>query len=457
MATADRLTIEDGGHEIELMRRAGEGVASYIRDTFEKSPVWVLVGPGNNGGDGYVVAKSLYESGWDVKIAAMCEPQAMKGAAREFALNWPNEVVPLDRCRIDTPSLVVDALFGAGLNKPLPEIVINLLRSIEEKRLPVVAIDIPSGVHGDTGESLGAILCHSTVTFFLRKPGHVLLPGKALCGSIHVVDIGIPSRVLDAIHPKVSVNHPDHWIESFPRPALLDHKYTRGKAIIVGGYPMSGAGRLAARACMRIGAGLTSVVVPLPGLDIYAGALESAVIGTYSSQDEFQRLIQDPRTKAYLIGPGGGVDDGLTKQVECIVAQKKPVVLDADAISVLARSKHAIGFEISGCRLYQAQKASRLCGGIVVLKGNDSIIAAPDGRTVVNENAPSTLATAGSGDVLSGLITGLLAQGMPSFQAACAAVWIHGAAARRFGLGLIAEDLPDIIPRVLADDLGPFL
>jgi NAD(P)H-hydrate epimerase len=320
---------------------------------------------------------------------------------------------------------------------------------------------------GDTGADLGAVAAAMTVTFFRKKPGHLLYPGRALCGEIIVADIGTPQTVLDAIHPEAFENDPALWLAHLPQPINGDNKYSRGHALVWGGYPSTGAARMAARAAARAGAGLTTIAVPPVALAVYAGALTSIMVQPVASIDELKLLLGDQRISAMLIGPGAGLVEETRRAVLAMLGTGRPTVLDADALTVfrndLGSLKQAIFgpcvltphdgeyarlFETVGDRLTRARAAAELSGAIVILKGRDTVIAAPDGQAIINSNAPPTLATAGSGDVLAGIVIGLLAQGMAPFLAAAAAVWLHGAAAQEFGPGLIAEDLPDCLPQV---------
>jgi NAD(P)H-hydrate epimerase len=333
--------------------------------------------------------------------------------------------------------------------------------------VPLIAVDVPSGIRGDTGESLGAVAAAVTVTFTRKKPGHVLLPGREMCGEVVLAEIGTPAALLEGIDVDTWENDPTLWRPSLPSPGASGNKYTRGHALISGGYPMTGAARMAARAAARTGAGLTSIAVPEIALPIYAGALTSIMVHGVARPEDFARLLADARYNALLIGPGAGVSEGTRGRVRDMLATGRPVVLDADALSVFQgraddlaaaidgpciltphEGEFARLFDAAGDKLTRARKAAAHSGAIVVLKGADTVIAAPDGRAVVNSNAPPSLATAGSGDVLGGMILGLLAQGMEPFLAAAAAVWMHGAAAAAFGPGLMAEDLPDLLPAV---------
>jgi hydroxyethylthiazole kinase-like uncharacterized protein yjeF len=289
-----------------------------------------------------------------------------------------------------------------------------------------------------------------------------------LCGEVVVADIGIPPAVIDLLHIDAWENDPALWRGQLPSLKSSANKYTRGHALVCGGYPMTGAARMAARAAARVGAGLTTIAVPEISFPVYAASLTSIMVRPLKHSGDLTRLLSDARFTACLIGPGAGVDAATFDTAREILASARPVVLDADAITVFAsraaelaqairgpcvmtphEGEFARVFDNLGDKLSRARAAARQCGAAVVLKGADTVIAAPDGRAMVNTNAPPNLATAGSGDVLSGLILGLLAQGMDAFMAAAAGVWMHGAAAADFGPGLLAEDLPDLVPAVL--------
>jgi hydroxyethylthiazole kinase-like uncharacterized protein yjeF len=467
MGEADRLAVAAGVDINELMEHAGWAVKSQIEQRWSSCAVVVLCGPGNNGGDGFVAARLLAEAGWLVRIALLGPRNHLKGAARYHADLWREDVESLTPAVIDGAELVVDALFGAGLSRALEGEAAETLTAAANRGLPIVAVDVPSGLMGDTGEVLGAVAAVLTVTFFRKKPGHLLLPGRSLCGEVVVADIGTPANVLEQIAPGTFENDPRLWITELPRPHDAGNKYNRGHALIFGGYPMTGAARMAARAAARAGAGLTTIAVSETALPIYATALTSIMVRPIAVLDDFQRLLDDRRFTAFLIGPGAGIGDETRSRVRAMMETGRPTVLDADALTsfqddpnLLFRAvagawvltphdgEFARLFDASGDKLTRTRAAARLSGAVVVLKGNDTVIADPDGRAIINANAPPTLATGGSGDVLSGIILGLLAQGMEPFLAAAAAVWLHGAAGAEFGPGLIAEDLPELLPGV---------
>jgi len=468
MEEADRLTIAAGTPGVDLMRNAGTAVAHEAMRRWSARPTVVLCGPGNNGGDGFVAASVMAASGWKVRVASLAPRERLRGDAAYHAARWTGAVETLDPRVLDGAGLIVDALFGSGLSRPLGADVAPTLAAAAERGLPVIAVDVPSGLKGDTGESLGARAADCTVTFTRKKPGHVLLPGRDLCGDTVVADIGTPTAVLDRIAVDTWENGPALWRTQLPSVTASSNKYTRGHALLYGGYPITGAARLAARAAARIGAGLTTVAVPEAALQVYASALTSIMVRPLAQPNDLARLLADARISALLIGPGAGVNDATRERARAMLASGRPVVLDADAISVFADRPRELFdavrtacvltphegeftrlFGASGDKLTRARAAARASGAVIVLKGADTVIAEPDGRAIVNSNAPATLATAGSGDVLAGLILGLLAQGMDGYLAAASAVWLHGAAAADFGPGMLADDLPDLLPAVL--------
>ncbi|MGB3424115.1 MAG: NAD(P)H-hydrate dehydratase, partial [Castellaniella sp.] len=399
---------------------------------------------------------------------------------------WTGPVEPAAPACLDGAGLIVDALLGAGLGRAPDGALESLIQAVNAAAAPVCAIDVPTGLDGGSGRCPGAVVqADLTVTFCRRKPGHLLLPGRALCGALVCADIGMPDAALAPLAPEAHANHPDLWLDVFPWPRTDGHKYRRGHVLVVGGERMLGASRLACQAAARIGAGLVTLTAPSSAWAIQAGALTSVMVEALPPDGALDQVLADPRRNALLIGPGLGRAPQGRRQVLDLLATRRPCVLDADALSVFADRPEALIDAVHGqCaltphegefarlfdpgpdaapragdgapsravgdKLQRARAAARRCGAVVVLKGADTVIAAPDGRCVINDNAPPTLATAGTGDVLAGCITGLLAAGMPVFQAACAAVWLHGLAAGRLGWGLLAEDLPGELPGALA-------
>lgn len=484
MTQADALTIQSGTSGEALMAAAGAAVAEEVRRRVPVGAVTVLCGPGNNGGDGFVAARLLRDSGRSVRVALLGARERLKGDAALHAARWTGAVEPLSQAVLDNAAVVVDGLFGAGLARPLEGAAREVVLEINARGLPCIAIDVPSGVFGDTGQVLGgeegaAPRCVATVTFFRKKPAHLLLPGRSLCGAVTVAQIGIEAGVLASIRPPCHENEPALWRERFPWPTPEGHKYRRGHAVIVGGGTMTGAGRLAARAAARVGAGLVTIGAPTAALPIYALAAHAVILAKVDSEPDFARLIEDPRRNAVLLGPGAGADTTTRMRVLAALAAGKRCVVDADALTAFAddpdhlcRAVQRAGGDGAAVlftphdgefarlfpdiaktraddKLARARAAAARSGATVLLKGHDTVIAAPDGRAAINANAPAELATAGAGDVLAGLAIGLLAQGLSAFDAGCTAAWLHGAAAAAFGPGLIADDLVDAVPAAL--------
>ena len=468
---ADKAAAEAGVPGVTLMENAGAAVAAAIIQRFPPVLVSVLAGPGNNGGDGFVVARHLKRAGWPVRLALLGTRSSLGGDAAQHAELWDGDVEPLSPAVLHGAGLIVDALFGAGLSRPLEGAAAETLRAANASGLPLVAIDVPSGISGDDGSEVGELAAKATltVTFFRKKPGHLLLPGRDSCGGVVVADIGIPEGVLAQVAPRLWENDPALWGACYPWKRAADHKYDHGHAMIAGGAEMTGAGRLASRGALRCGAGLVTVAAPEAARLAYQLESPSVIVAGCNGLEQWQALLADPRRNAVLLGPGGGVGAELRGQVLAALAAGKKAVLDADALTAFAEERDALLDAIGGscvltphegefARLFPAQggdklsrarAAARESGAVVLLKGADSVIAAPDGRAVINASAPPELATAGSGDVLAGMILAYLAQEVPAFEAACMAVWLHGEAARRFGPGLISEDIAEGLPAAL--------
>ena len=470
MYRADKAAMAAGIAGEFLMEAAGRSIAGQIRNRWARRPVTVLCGPGNNGGDGFVVARLLDADGWPVRLALLGDNGRLSGDAALNAERWKGEVEALTPAVLDGAELIVDALFGAGLARPPEGAARSVIEAVNGHGAPCIAVDMPSGVDGDTGAVLDvAPQCVLTVTFFRRKPGHLLMPGRSLAGDVVVVDIGIPESVLGDIAPANFANGPALWLARYPWPRPTDHKYSRGHALIAGGAVMTGAARLAARGAMRAGAGMVTVASPPEAQPIYAADMAGVLVSAVANAEEFTALLDDERKNAVLIGPGCGVNLTTRDMVLGALAAGRAVVLDADAITVFRddaetlfaatrganclltphEGEFARLFPAAGDRLSRSRAAAEICGAAVLLKGADTVVASPDGRCVINHNAPPDLATAGASDVLAGFALGLMAQGMSGFDAGCAAAWLHGEAAADFGPGLVAEDIPDGLPKVL--------
>jgi hydroxyethylthiazole kinase-like uncharacterized protein yjeF len=454
MAKVDAAAPGLGVPGTTLMANAGRAVARAIQARFRPCRTLVLCGPGNNGGDGYVVARMLAQQGWPITVAALAPPREGSDAAWA-ASGWRGPNVPFAPEEAARPSLVVDAVFGAGLSRDLDPKVIAVLRAARR----LVAVDVPSGLDGATGLPRGfAPKATLTVTFFRLKPGHLLLPGRELCGETVLGDIGMPPGAMEAGQPRAFRNGPALW--TLPNLATDSHKYERGHVTILGGPTMTGAARLAADAARRAGAGLVTIAA-LGSADVYRGG--SA--GTLVSEAPVADLLADRRRVVWVCGPGLG-PEWARKLWPVLTAAGRTIVGDADVFTAYAGqpdtlrgaavlTPHAGEFSrafghLGSDRVAAVRDAAKRTGAVVLLKGADTIVARPDGIVAINDSAPPWLATAGAGDVLSGLIAGLLAQGMQAWEATCAGVWLHGRAAVEVGPGLIAEDLAPALPKAFA-------
>jgi hydroxyethylthiazole kinase-like uncharacterized protein yjeF len=441
MALADANAVASGTPVAILMERAGWAVAQAIRSRYRPCPVLVLCGPGNNGGDGYVAARLLARAGWPISVAAIAPP---RGDAAIAAARWRGRNVPFAAAETARAALVIDAIFGAGLTRDLDPAIATILAAARR----IAAIDVPSGLDGATGTPRGPVTpAELTITFHRRKPGHLLLPGRALCGDLVLAEIGIPPGI-----PAVQTWRNTQALWHRPTPQSTDHKFTRGHVTILGGATMTGAARLAAAAARRIGAGLLTIATPEDAAAIYRTGDPGLLIDTAP----LANLLADPRRTTWVCGPGLGLP-AAQAALPTLLRAGRQTVIDADALTACAGTPQALQgatvltphagefarvFGAPGTdRLAAARAAAAQTGAVVLLKGADTIIAAPDGRAAINDTAPPWLATAGAGDVLAGIIAGLLAQGMPPWEAACAAAYLHGQAANRAGPGLIAEDL----------------
>jgi len=480
MAEADRLTIAAGTPGRTLMERAGRAIADAVAARHPPgSSVAVVAGPGNNGGDGFVAARILAGRRYPVRLLLVGEMARLKGDAATAARDWTGAVTAAAPAALAGAEVVVDALFGAGLDRPVTGLPAAMIAAMNGCGARIVAADLPSGVNGATGAVMGAaVTAADTVTFFRRKPGHVLLPGRLHCGAVSVADIGIRDDVLARVQPKTSGAAPALWRHALPVPRVDGHKYARGHAVVVSGVlSHTGAARLAARGALRAGAGLVTIASPRDALAVNAAASLAVMVRPVDGPEELQKFLADRRLNAVVLGPGGGVGEGMRALVQVALAGERAVVLDADALTSFAECPDLLAQTIRArtdgatvltphagefARLFDAQAldpdskleraraAAREMGAIVLLKGPDTVVAAPDGRAAIADNAPPWLATAGSGDVLAGMVAGLLAQHMPAFEGTVAAVWLHGEAAAAVGPGLISEDLPEALPSVYA-------
>jgi ADP-dependent NAD(P)H-hydrate dehydratase / NAD(P)H-hydrate epimerase len=453
MAVADRMAVAAGRPVSWLMDNAGWAVAQAVRRRFAPCRTLVLCGPGNNGGDGYVAARLLQHAGWPVAVAALAPPA---GDAAQAAARWAGPCVPFAAAEAARAGLVIDAVFGAGLSRDVDSYVSDVLAAAPR----VVAVDVPSGLDGATGAARGAARAADlTVTFFRRKPGHLLLPGRALCGETVLADIGIPESVLETVRSRTWRNGPLLW--SIPIPEPDSHKFARGHVSVLGGAAMTGAARLAAAAARRGGAGMVAIAAFGSGAAYRAGDP-----GVIVDERPLPVQLEDTRRTVWVCGPGLGAE-AARAAFPALLAAGRTVVADADMFTAFAGRPEALrGAAVltphagEFARLFGPPGADRLAavraaagatGAVVLLKGSDTIVAAPDGRATINDNAPPWLATAGSGDTLAGLIAALLAQGLAPFEAAAAGAWLHGRAGAHAGAHLVAEDLASSLPAAFAD------
>lgn len=474
----DACAIARGVSGRRLMEAAGAGVARVALEAAPgASKAAVLCGPGANGGDGFVAARHLAAAGIDVAVFSLGPREALSGDAALAAADWRGAVAPLEDWRPSDETIVIDALFGAGLSRPLGGAALEATRRMNAWRGPgrvAVAADIPSGIEGDSGAALGeAARCDVTVTFVRRKPGHLLLPGREACGRVVVIDIGEPEECVTAAAGLLRTVGPPGWRAFWCGAPGAGHKYDRGHCVVAcGGPTRTGAGRLAARGAARVGAGLVTLAAPRESLAVAAAHLTSIMLTEVDDAKALAALLADHRLNSVALGPAGGVGERLAAMTLAALAAEAAVTLDADALTSFAnapetlfdaiRARRApvvltphegefrrLFAKLEGSKLVRAQAAAKLSGAVVILKGADSVVAAPDGRAAILDVDAPWLATAGSGDVLTGFVAGLAAQGVPAFEAASAAVWLHAQTGRAIGPGLIAEDLPEALTGIL--------
>ncbi|MBO0902765.1 NAD(P)H-hydrate dehydratase [Jiella sonneratiae] len=490
MGAADRATIAAGTPGILLMERAAAAVAAAAMRLSGDGPIALLAGPGNNGGDAYAAAALLKSAGRAVRLFHLVAKEGLAGDAAIAAGAYDGPAETLSSFRPGDFALVVDGLFGAGLARPLEGEAAAAVDRANAAPVKVLAIDLPSGISGATGAVLGtAVKADATVTFFRRKPGHLLEPGRSYCGEITVADIGISDDVLDTIAPTTFEAGPALFQGRLKVPADAGHKYDRGHAVVFSGPAhQTGAARLAATAALRGGAGLVTVFAPASAVLVVAAQLTAVMLRRCDDAAELRERLADDRLNVFVLGPGFGAGDKARDFAQAVLGAGRRLVLDADGITAfkdepqalfaaageaargrpggepaLVLTPHAGEFkrlfpdlaaEDGLSKLDLARRAAARAGAVVVLKGRDTVIAAPDGRAAINASGTAWLATAGTGDVLAGIVAAQLAQGTPSFEAAAAGVWMHGKAAEAFGPGLIAEDLPQMLPKVFAGLCG---
>jgi hydroxyethylthiazole kinase-like uncharacterized protein yjeF len=475
MARADALAIRGGFCCAQLMQNAGQPVKSVILAHYPSiRRAIVLCGPGNNGGDGYVAARLLAALGIETVVFRSRAPKPGTDA-KAAAIAWNGPVAPISQLNLEEGDVVIDALYGAGFSGALRGEDAKAAEMVRSVGAPVVAIDLPSGVSGLTGKSEGASFeAAHTVTFFRKKPGHLLLPGRGLCGRLHVADIGINNAALAEIAPALWENGPRVFSDLLPKLDPTTHKYTRGHTgIFSGGAASTGAARLAAMAAARAGAGAVTMFAPSEAFSAHAGHLTSVMLKTADNAQDVADQLSDPRLSSLVIGPAFGRYEWLREVVGLVLESgfERGIVLDADVFSAFAdcaemlfemvkasaahvvMTPHEGEFQRLFPRIFtsglgkhdKTREAAKRSGAVVLYKGADTVVASPDGRAAINTNGGPELATAGSGDVLAGIIGGLLAQGMPAFEAACAGAWMHGEAGRAAGRNAIAEDFVEAL------------
>lgn len=462
MLAAEQAVFNNGTDGFTLMQRAGEAVAEFVHAHWPNGRIQVLCGPGGNGGDGFVAAAKL--AGFWRKVEVYCTHPVseLTGDAARAAALWEGPVHKLEDALNTQPDLIIDALYGAGLKRPLE----GLAAMLALRGGRVISVDVPSGIDGYTARPLGpAFQAEATVTFAALRPAHVLLPGSAFSGAVMVADIGVP------VQTKLMENSPLLWHGQLPQPGFGVHKYQRGHLKVVSGGPWNtGAARLTARAGLRAGAGLVTMLSPPEAAGVHAAHLTAIMLAPFQTADDLAAYAA--RSTAMVIGPAAGLNEATKHNVEAILKSPARVLLDADALTVFADDPEALFKQLrptdimtphdgeftrlfgdllttSDNKVEAARAAAAKAGCVVLLKGADTVIAQPDGNAIVNTHATRWLATAGSGDVLAGIIAGFMAQGVDTFMAAAIGAWLHGEAGRRFGAGLIAEDIEHVLPDIL--------
>ncbi len=482
----DKMAVDEGVSLSDLMETAGKRSAEIIINeivpkikNFNKK-IYVICGPGNNGGDGFVVARYLKEEGISIRILSLNSEKELNNVVMQKLKDLDTELENIGEISFSEADVVVDAIFGVGINRPVNKNYVKVFREINKESKLIVSLDIPSGVDTDTGLLMPeAIKADHTITFVYPKLGHYLLPAKKYVGNIHVVDIGIPINVNSKIENgyMFHLNSPDYWISDFKWPAEDDHKYKRGHVLVQSGPESStGAARLAAISALRIGAGAVTLSSSREALNVNATHLTSVMIKEINNSEEFFNFLDQKKINSLIIGPGCGVNQFTKELTLNALNYKISLILDADAISsfeeesvdfikALEYSKadviitphegefNKIFGNLKGSKIERTKSAAIKSKSTVILKGNDTVIASPDGEVIISDKTSPFLATAGSGDVLSGICGGLTAQGMKSFKAACAAQWIHSSIGLIAGPGLIAEDMISIIKDDVPDIL----
>ncbi len=497
MQSADKLAIKSGISGIFLMEQAGSRVASHV-ERLCNGPcrVCILAGPGNNGGDAFVIARLLRQRAYKIDMHLLCTKRGQieddKTDAQFMKKKWEKNggithqlITKTDfKSKISSYDLIIDGLFGAGLSRDIQEPLAAIIEEINHSKTPVLAIDVPSGLNGDSGQIMGtAIKATYTSSFYRPKQGHYLYPGREICGELYIDNIGIPERVNEELSVNQHINTPEQWSSIGRSKQQNSHKYNHGSVMVVSGAKtMRGAAVLSSNAAMRAGAGLVTIAEAKDDLEVHPrsfAAIMQIEVPKTDSQEEWAKVQKQKKVSATLIGPGCLPNEETKNRVLSLIECSERIILDAGAITAFAGVKKKLANALNkrsekepisvltphegefkklfpevdmANKVDAAREAAKQLNAIIVLKGPDTVIAAPQGKVLVNINAPSSLATAGSGDVLAGIIVSLASnQELPLYEAAAAAVYIHSECANRIGTELIADDLIDHIAAVKAN------
>jgi len=484
MQAVDARAVQQGLDSFALMQQASQAVADEVQAVLEQvsvkpncPPIFVLVlaGPGNNGGDGLCAAAFLKQAGVDVRVLRLGKAPSPGSDADKALLLLDEECLSPDSPSLSeaivTATVIVDALFGAGLTRAFDPLIAHLIDAVNESKALRIAVDVPSGLDGNTHRAFSpCVRAHRTVTFFRFKPAHLLYPGRQLCGDKVLKQIGLSDEQLPTHVPECHINAPAVFASQLPYPHFSMHKFDRGHVLVRSGpIEATGAARLSATSALCCGAGLCTLASSSEALSVNASHLTAVMLARIDTLKQWQAQLLDERINVLVIGPGNGVNNATRDTVLASLATSKSLVLDADALSCWSEepkllfeaigqtradvvlTPHAGEFarlfgksikQDASSRLHQARQAAVLSQAVVVYKGADTVIASPCGKACINANAPPWLATAGAGDVLAGIIAALMAQGMPVFAASCAGVWLHGRAAASLNYPLCAEQLP---------------
>ncbi len=467
---AEELDKKSGIPFIELTENAGRAVFEEIKSKYKKCKVAVLCGVGNNGGDGYVIARYLKRANYDVVVFLNDLPKSKD--AKVMYEKW-NEIGGksfnfkyVEKENFAGINLIIDAMFGSGLNKDIDGEYKKITELVNSLNIPIVSVDLPTGINGDTGKIMGVcVKANLTITFTLPKIAHIITPSNKYCGEVKVVDIGIPQKAVETLNIRTFINSPTIWKDYIPEIKIDDNKYTRGLVLINSGE-MYGATILASKACKKAGAGIVYIACDDNNYNIIASHTISDVLKKANTINEFEKLVKDKKIKCILLGSGNGRTKILKEKIFTALKYTNKIIFDADAISIFENDKK--GKELlfnsikSNCiftphlgefkrifdydendKIGSVVKSAQKSKSIVILKGHDTIIASPSGKVVINTHSSPYLSIAGAGDVLSGIIAGLVSRGMEEFKAVCYAVWAHGDASLKLNKIFTIEELID--------------